>query len=307
MKKGRASCEPDASLNLLRDEVEFLRRRNDAQRARIRRIDDQLRLAGRLQRNLRPTVPAAQGLDIYTISHPAEEVGGDLYDIVRLDESHIAVALADVTGHDLAAGMLAVFLRRSLRAFDAPGCGRSLPDPADILARANRDILNAELQDCHFATAIYAVYDERTRVIRWARAGAPYPILVRPGDRPEQLRSDGPLLGAIPDVQFEVREHQLRSGESLLFHTDGLEESLLGPDRAPGCCDLPNTPWFADLSKVPLGEHLRSFEAALPAGRATGSDRDDVTVVALHVPKNRAIDPDEPVEAVRTSRSLATC
>jgi len=195
----------------------------------------------------------------------------------------VAIAVADATGHGLPAGLLSTFVQQSLRGKDVTGNGYRLLEPDEVLTRANASILEARLQECQFVTALYARYDERTRTIRWARGGAPYPILVRNGQRPRQLVSNGPLLGALPRARFEVAEFQLEPGDTLLFHTDGLEAFLLSQRCDPERCDFNRTDWFEELGQEPVKEHLERLQTELSGASQAKWERDDVTVVVLNV------------------------
>jgi hypothetical protein len=258
--------------------------RDTGRQARIRRIDDQLRLAASLQRNLRTPAPTVEGLDIHTVYRPADVISGDAYDVARLDETHVAVTVADATGHGLPAGLLSTFVRRSLRGKEFLRDGYRLLEPDEVLARANADILETRLQECQFVTATYAVYDEATRIIRWARGGAPYPILVPFGGPPMQVTSRGPLLGAIPGARFEVVEHRLDPGDTILFHTDGLDAMLLGARRDLGCCDLDRTDWYGGLGTRSIDVQLAALDR-VEAASELDADRDDLTVIALQARK----------------------
>ncbi|MGB2988180.1 MAG: PP2C family protein-serine/threonine phosphatase, partial [Phycisphaerae bacterium] len=144
-----------------------------------------------------------------------------------------------------------------------------------------------------------AIYNERTRVIRWARAGAPYPILARPGESPRHLFTEGPLLGVLPAAQFEVDELQLEPGDTLLFHTDGLDALLLNRHPDLGCCDLDRTEWFQSLGQAPIEKLFARLENELGAVEQSERSRDDITAVALHVQEQA------PIELSRTKHEAA--
>ncbi|MGB2986996.1 MAG: SpoIIE family protein phosphatase, partial [Phycisphaerae bacterium] len=132
----------------LRREVEALKRRDEVQRANLRRLENELKLAASVQRNLHSPPPTGNGVDFHALYRPADVISGDTYEVVRLDESRVAVALADATGHGLPAGLLSVFVKRSLRGKEAAAGGCRVLDPDEVLARANADILGTQLQEC---------------------------------------------------------------------------------------------------------------------------------------------------------------
>ena len=274
--------DPLATIHELRTEVEVLRRREAIHRATLGDLHDQLRLASSLQQNLQSTVPEVRGLTVQTLYHPAGTVSGDMYRLARLDRCRVAISVTDATGHDLAAALLSVFAKRSLHGKEHAARGYRILEPDEVLARANTDILEADLEECHFVTATYAIYDERTRRLRWARGGAPHPILHRPGQAPQAMISEGPLLCGLENPTFEVVETQLDPGDTVIFHTDGLEEFLT--DRHNGHTRAANAvaDRFADLNEHPFTEVLDRLDRDLSDADHRHAGRDDVTVVALH-------------------------
>lgn len=256
----------------------------------------QLRSAGALQRNLRSPLPSIRGVELTVLQRAAGFVGGDVCEVFRLDAGHVAIAVADACGHDLAAGMLAMFLSRWLRslAVDVSGGAR---DPAEVLGIVNRELCQSHLEECQFVTAFYGVFDEDTRILRWSRAGAPLPLVTARDGAARRLGGGGPLLGVIENAAFEAVETLLVPGDALLVFTDGIT-------------DFPGESFVAGLeagtrgaaeahpaSRVPLRERLADWERSLAASDRAGVERDDVTVMALFVPVPpgarfvRAIDP----------------
>ncbi len=181
------------------------------------------RLALLLQRAIMPTPRAPQdlaGVHIAVRYRPAEMehlVGGDWYDTVLLPSGQILLAVGDVAGHGIAAATGMVALRNALRGLAATGAG-----PAQLLGWLNS--VACHLTNYLNATAVCALYDPESRVLRWARAGHLPPILVRDG-RPSALPLiRGMLLGAFPDASYVEGECQLEPGDTLLLYTDGLIE-----------------------------------------------------------------------------------
>jgi len=271
----------ETSIEDLRRELQRLRRRDEGLSAAIRRLNEQLEEAASIHRDLLSSPqPFIHGARVFSFDRPAETVGGDFQYVRRLDESHVAMALADATGHGLPAGMLAVFVQRSIRAAEHDLGSAGALTPETVLERVNAEFLDANLKDCQFAAILYAVYDESTHIIRWARAGACYPILVRQGVEPRQIVSAGPLAGVSRDPRFEIAELRLSPGDSLVFHSDGLEALLLG-EQAAGGCGLGETDWVQDLGDSPIDRQLESLKWRLDAARADDWRADDVTVLIL--------------------------
>ena len=276
-------CSLRPALVSLRSQLESARHEGREDRQRLASLNGQLQRAGQMQRGLHHAPPPMHGANAHTLFAPAQTVSGDVCEIIRLDDSHVALVLADVTGHGLAAGLLAAFVKRSLRGSASVARGRRIREPDEVLDRANQDLLEAAPPECEFATAVYAVYDERTRMIRWARAGAPFPILIRSGHAPQPLVSDGPLLGVLPNATFPTAEYQLEPDDTVLFTTDGLDAPTLGEGDDPLATDLHHTEWCRELAGTDADKLFARLEQRLATIDAGDTHRDDVTAIALHV------------------------
>ncbi|MBL8877696.1 MAG: serine/threonine-protein phosphatase [Phycisphaerales bacterium] len=245
-------------------------------------IDQELRLAGRLQRDFLPReYPSVQGLAFGATYRPASWVSGDFYDLFRLDEEHVAFFIADAMGHGLAAGLLTMFLRQALITKRVSGREYALIDPANVVASLNESLLSARLPSQQFVTAVYGTVNPRSGEVRLSRAGHPYPILFRADGTLEELRSDGALLG-VADVgdEFPELRFTLNPGEKILLYTDGIEELLVDPRE-----DSDAPPRFTSLVHGWRGLRAEQVIAGLNRhlDRQTGSlhPADDVTAVAI--------------------------
>jgi serine phosphatase RsbU (regulator of sigma subunit) len=196
---------------------------------RERRYDEQHRVARLLQRSMLPAeVESFDRLEVaarYFTSTDATEVGGDFYDVVRLDTSRVALIIGDVQGHDLVAITTMAKVRNGLRAFL-----QTLSDPDEVLRALDRFV--ADQPEHRFVTIALAFVDMRTGALEVAVAGHPAPILVGEKIEPAQC-IPGPPAGvarALGHQRYEVSRSQLPPGAGLVFYTDGLTES-----RSGGC------------------------------------------------------------------------
>ncbi|WP_329493602.1 SpoIIE family protein phosphatase [Kitasatospora herbaricolor] len=181
------------------------------------------RLALQLQHAIMP--PSRGPLDLHGLRvavryRPAEKdhlVGGDWYDAAALPTGQVLLCVGDVAGHgiDAATGMVA--LRNALRGLAATGAG-----PAQLLAWLNS--VTHHLTDSVTATAVCALYDPPSRLLRWARAGHLPPLLLREGVASELPAVEGILLGAIDQAQYGEGEIRMKPGDTLMMYTDGLIE-----------------------------------------------------------------------------------
>ncbi len=264
----------------LRREVEIMRRREEIREAEISRLSAEIEEAGRLQRQLVTNpLPEIRGGELSAFTHPADRISGDFHLARRVSANKVALVVGDATGHGVAAGLLSATVMGSVHANDDSE-GLSLHDPAVELARLNRNLLSYSLDDCEFVTAIYAEYDEAERKLRWSRAGAPQPILMRRGEA-RRLESPGMPLGVEAEAAYECAECPLESDDAVLLHTDGLEALHM---QCTGLRDEPDfLKWIEQLNRKNLESSLREAGDQHARSGQLPSDRDDMTLLVLRV------------------------
>src|SRR4051794_18538920 len=186
-------------------------------------IDLELELARRLQVSFLPQrlpeVPPARFAVHYLL---CGQVGGDFYDVFRLDENHVGFYVADAMGHGVPASLLTIFVKKGVRAKEVFGQQYRLVPPGEVLQRLNRDLIDQALSDTPFITMVYALFNHRDGTLRFSRAGHPYPLHI-PRDGSLQLwQGEGLLLGVF-EAQFSDRTHRLSPGDKVLLYSDGVD------------------------------------------------------------------------------------
>ncbi|MEV7792184.1 SpoIIE family protein phosphatase [Streptomyces sp. NPDC087512] len=190
---------------------------------RARLYDSKDHLAHRLQSALLPhTLPRIPGLRVAARYLPAARglgIGGDFYDLIRLDAHTAGAAIGDVQGHNVDAAALMGQVRTAVHAHAAVGSS-----PGDVLARTNR--LLTDLDPGLFTSCVYVRIDLATHRARLATAGHPPPLLRHADGRTELVRvPPGLLLGIDPDSFYPALEVPLPPGCVLALYTDGLVEA----------------------------------------------------------------------------------
>jgi sigma-B regulation protein RsbU (phosphoserine phosphatase) len=245
-------------------------------------FDEQLRLASQVQRDLLPDpMPVSASARFHALFLPADHVSGDIYDVVRLDESRLAISLADATGHGLPAALLTVLIKRSFRGKTIENGSYRIMEPDEVLRNMNREFLDMNLSHCQFVTGLHAIYDEQRRCIRWGRGGLPHPVFVRPDAEPRFVRSTGVLVGAVESPVFDVVEQPLQPGDQVYFYTDGLEALLCRRRAGENPFDISSSPWFRAL---PGRNPADALAEVAEIRRTTPPDAwpfDDITVVCI--------------------------
>ncbi|NLE65927.1 MAG: SpoIIE family protein phosphatase [Lentisphaerae bacterium] len=194
-----------------------------------RLLDYDLHLARRIQNALLPReLPAIPGVDLAAFNAPAREVGGDYYDAIRVDENHLGLVIADVSGKGVT-GALVMSICRSLFRAQAPGC----LSPAKVLCAINRTLSEDRYEDM-FISVLYAVLDQRDFRLTLARAGHLKPLLVSAGGAAAAQVESGGLAFSISDPEtfeaaLEEKSITLRQGDTLIAYTDGVTEAA-SPD-----------------------------------------------------------------------------
>ena len=186
------------------------------------KLERDLRVARQIQRSLLPAnVPQVVGLDFAVHYEPAYQIGGDFYDFIWHDPSHLGLAVGDVAGKAISAALYMARLTSELRSRAA--IART---PARLLRRVNQEISQLG-DDGMFATLVYCIYDLENRSLVFTNAGHCVPLLRR-GDRVFPLqaeRAHTPPLGVTPELEAGEARVQLHSGDMLIMVSDGILEA----------------------------------------------------------------------------------
>jgi sigma-B regulation protein RsbU (phosphoserine phosphatase) len=211
---------------------------------------------------------------------PAGWVSGDIYDIMRLDETHLGFYVADVVGHGMPAALFTMFIKKALLTKRIAGRTYEIVSPAASLAALNNDICEQDLSSCQFCTAVYCVMDAESLMLTYSRAGHPEPIILRAAGTVEMRRTPGSLLGIFPGEKFYPTDVKLCRGDRLLLYSDGAECGLFGRHR---CNEEQIRQGAVALAGLSLDEMFAQISARINADRAANGAEDDVTVVVMDV------------------------
>jgi sigma-B regulation protein RsbU (phosphoserine phosphatase) len=267
----------------LREEIDLLRRRDEAINTYMRRLDEELRLAARLQRDFLPkTMPQVGRVRFHTLFRPAGYVSGDLYDVMRLDEKTVGFYLADAVGHGVPAALLTMFCKHALQTKEIASTGDAyrLLDPSEALRRVNQRLIEQELSHSTFATALYGTIHCETLHFTVSRAGHPAPIIMRAGGLPEVVQADGSLLGIFPDETYDSCSTRLRSGDRVILYTDGVEVAYWGSTG------IDTWRWQDELMKyasLTAEQLLAEFSQRLDQSAGSLEPKDDLTIIVAEV------------------------
>ena len=199
------------------------------QRRKQRLHEEELRDAREIQHSLLPqSLPQIARYEIAAVNRPLRFVGGDYYNVMRMDDRHTAVCIADVAGK----GMPAALLMSTLQAALQPLIAQKLP-PGELCQRLNR-ILCDVMPLGKFISFFYGVLDSHENRLTYCNAGHNPPLMIRADGDSSELSAEGAVLGQFPDWQYRQSELQIESGDRMLLFTDGLVEACGASDEAFG-------------------------------------------------------------------------
>ena len=188
------------------------------------RINTELSLATRIQAdmlpNIYPAFPERPEFDIYATMTPAKEVGGDFYDFFLVDEDHLALVMADVSGKGVPAALFMMISKILIK--NQVMNGKS---PAQALAAVNAQIYPSNKEEM-FVTVWLGILDLNTGLLTAANAGHEYPVIKQPDGEFELVKDrHGFVIGAMDAVRYTEYELTLKEGAKLFVYTDGVPEA----------------------------------------------------------------------------------
>jgi len=249
--------------------------------ALVDNLAEQLRLAGLVQQDFLPTqLPNSDEVRWATAFLPAEWVSGDIYDVVRIDEQHIGFYVADVVGHGMPAALLTIFLKQALVMRETIESNYHIFSPAEVMKNLNVRMASQKLSGYQFATCCYCLLNIKTLQLTYARAGHPYPILIRPKEQPQQLEIRGSLLGIFGQAEYTQETIQLQPGDKFLLYSDGAEPFIGDFDDQSG---FGFSEKFYEIKDLPIIGMMDKFNTLAQNQEIDPSDVDDVTAVAFEV------------------------
>jgi len=192
------------------------------------RIESELQFAREVQQGALPRefppFEGAENIDISAKIQPARMIGGDYFDFFFVDEHHLGVVVADVSGKGMPAGLFLMMLRTELREAAA----------RDVSVRRVMNRVNGTIADDNpsnmFASVFYFICDMRTGQVTYANGGHPPPIIVRPGEiatfGAEAGKGLGPVVGVMEEADYTEASIRLEDGDRIFLYTDGVTEAM---------------------------------------------------------------------------------
>ena len=242
------------------------------------RIGAELSVATKIQASMLPCIfppfPNRTEFDIYATMMPAKEVGGDFYDFFLVDDDHLALVIADVSGKGIPAALFMVITKVLLK--NSAQAGK---DPQSVLEEVNGQLCSNNPIDM-FVTVWLGILEISTGKLTCANAGHEYPALCRKGGEYELIRDPhGLVLACLDGSRYENYELQLRPGDTLFVYTDGVVEATAHGNELFGT-DRMLTSLNRDTGALP-GELLPRMKADIDAFVGEAPQFDDITMLGI--------------------------
>ena len=253
------------------------------------RIGAELDVATHIQKSMLPCIfpafPERKEFDIYATMDPAKEVGGDFYDFFMVDEHHLAIVMADVSGKGVPAALFMVIGKTLIKDHTVPG-----KDLGEVFKEVNRLLCESNSEGL-FITAFEGVLDLVTGEFRFVNAGHEMPFLYRAGGefQPEKVRP-GFVLAGMEQTRYRAGSFMLGVGDKVFQYTDGVTEATNGGNELYGMERLKSV-LNANREKSPA-EILPQVKHDIDDFVGAAPQFDDITMLCLEY-KQKAEETDE--------------
>lgn len=243
------------------------------------RIESELSIATEIQASMLPCIfppfPNVSEFDIYASMSPAKEVGGDFYDFFMIDENHLAVVMADVSGKGVPAALFMVIGKTLIKDYSNFGgsLGEVFTKVNDLLCESNKEEL--------FITAFEGVIDLRTGEMEFVNAGHEKPIVYhKDKDSWEvyQIRA-GFVLAGLEGIQYQSGTMNLKKGDRLLLYTDGIPEAVNPLKEQYGMDRLVQI--LQENKTTELDQMLKNIRADVDKFADGAEQFDDITMLCM--------------------------
>ena len=239
-------------------------------------LEDDLRTARNIQLSLLPKEsPHISGMDIAGVSLPAREVGGDYFDFIPIDDRHLGIAIADVSGKGTSAALLMANLQASLRGQAL--VSQSVKDTVTII----NFMLSRFIDRGKFITLFYGILDIKDKTFTYSNAGHDFPFLLSKNGALQTLEKGGIVLGIFDNSTYEEETVQLKPDDLMLLYTDGITDATNEKDEMFEEEKLlkllkDNRSASAQELSQKIVDNVLSFQGTSPQG-------DDITLVVVKV------------------------
>ena len=268
----------DSFRKMEEDMISYLREFMKAA-AEKERIGAELNVATQIQADMLPRIfpafPEREEFDIYATMNPAKEVGGDFYDFFLVDDDHLAVVIADVSGKGVPAALFMVIAKTLIK-----NHAQNRETPGDVFTHANEQLCEGNDAGL-FVTAWMGVLEISTGRFVYVNAGHNPPLLKRAGGEFEWLKSrPGFVLAGMEGVRYRENTLELAPGDCLYLYTDGVTEATSASQELYGEARLQAA--LNGARDLPVHQLLPRIKADIDAFVGDAEQFDDITMLGLY-------------------------
>ncbi len=246
-----------------------------AVRDKLVALQNELDVASKMQQSILPTrFPGGDDYQLFANMEPARNVGGDFFDVVRLENSRIGLAIADVSDKGVPAALFMMSSRTLLK-----GAAIGSPEPGDVLREVN-ELLNEDNEAAMFVTVLYAVFNPANGELVYSNGGHNPPVIVHADGSFTVLPLTGGIaLGMLPDIEYGQKTITLSPGDTAILYTDGVTEAMNADDEEFGLERLCRI--FADAPPKDAKEANSTIFKAVHDFAGYTPQSDDITCLTL--------------------------
>lgn len=242
------------------------------------RIGAELNVATQIQADMLPRIfpafPEREEFDVYATMNPAKEVGGDFYDFFLVDDDHLAVVIADVSGKGVPAALFMVIAKTLIK-----NHAQNQEAPGTVFTQTNEQLCEGNDAGL-FVTGWMGVLEISTGKFVYVNAGHNPPLLKRAGGTFEWLKSrPGFVLAGMEGVRYRENTLQLEPGDRLYLYTDGVTEATNSREELFGDERLQNA--LNEYMDLPVEQFLPKIKECIDAFVGGANQFDDITMLAL--------------------------
>ena len=246
-----------------------------ASRDKLITLQNELDVATKIQQSILPTrFPSGNEYEVFGHMEAARNVGGDFFDVLRLEYDRIGLAIADVSDKGVPAALFMMSTRTLLKGTAIGG-----HDPGDVLCEVNDQLCednDAEM----FVTVLYAVYDPQTKQLTYSNGGHDSPLVIHADGSSTLLPlTRGIALGVMPGLTYNQQTVTLEPGDTVILYTDGVTEAMNAEGEQYGLDDLRGM-----FSGTPPGSSESANKAVFDAVHRFAQDTpqsDDITCLVM--------------------------
>ncbi|MBF0275002.1 MAG: SpoIIE family protein phosphatase [Nitrospinae bacterium] len=256
----------------LKELLEQTKQQNEA-------ILNDLRSAKKIQNALLPEVfPQSKKVSFAAIYSPCTQVGGDLYDVFRINDHLLGMYICDVCGHGVSAAMITVFMKQAIQTYITQKDTSQGLSPGELLMHINKNFIKGEFHGFH-ATIFFMVINEETNELKYSSCGHERLYISGSNGGIREIGKNSLAIGWDEDAQFMDCSETLKVDDRITLYTDGIIESMNSQEEQWGKTRL--TDYIKKHHDLPLKEYVSTLLEEVENFTGKKEQDDDIAILAV--------------------------